>query len=859
MELTGTNNESWLIEQVPQGVHIMIGPVENLLEDGISDMFNVGLSYASVAQSIKAIENGGVYTVSDKSARVGSSDGQVYIENELVHRPGTYCCNRLEVEESRIFSKYLKDILFGKSTSVKASRKVGRNEPCPCGSGKKYKRCCETKKKIILSDELAFVRDIQDEHVSHFIAIAERDPGVFNDEHFWEELGGVLGSAGAHIQAEEAFRKALELNPDNQLAISNRAVQLGILGDSSKALDLIDSLPENTNRKTVIKANILRDIKRYDEAILLYEKAIAEEPNFELPYVCILFCLRQTNNPLLGFWVERAIKAMPKNPGIALEYARYLYMTGRLDQLADADWIDNLEARVDIDFSIVGRGEDDPSLIACAQLWREIGYVSRDDDIQHLERALNLLEMLGPENRDRVCEYARLLIVLASNLGKPDAAERSFKWIHEKCRSCEDGNGSLEAYLAYANFQSDNYEDAITYCEIVLKSHPDDKRTLWVYWWSLDEVDRVKDAIEVAEQLYNVDASIPELEYNLGYLCEKVGNIATAREYYSSQTSRTPEHWQSFENSSFLALIDSDIEGATSYFDQAIRNFKLSIDFDLATESDVDDWIRSKREKFTQLQDWARSNPRSKSYSRDLISENMASDPQIGSDKTYISRHMFSIEDVIAAMENPQNSHHKEVLRQHKAAQRGDRSGVISSLEDQIPAWDWLPVPSHNSLIESEMRFNDGQTHDYAPVVVGFAKAVEVMLKHNVFDVFKAKYPENIEIFKYTQIAIKEKDSKVYNFVLFVEKGRHLELGGMIMVLRFCTGRTAKRVSLVTGFRDFIIKELALPQLLDKQFLDKCESLSRLRNPAAHEVTHDRQIASKARGLAFDVLGELRK
>jgi uncharacterized protein YecA (UPF0149 family) len=23
--------------------------------------------------------------------------------------------------------------------------KVGRNDPCPCGSGKKYKKCCEFK------------------------------------------------------------------------------------------------------------------------------------------------------------------------------------------------------------------------------------------------------------------------------------------------------------------------------------------------------------------------------------------------------------------------------------------------------------------------------------------------------------------------------------------------------------------------------------------------------------------------------------------------------------------------------------------------------------------------------------------
>jgi len=28
------------------------------------------------------------------------------------------------------------------ATQVNEGRKVGRNEPCPCGSGKKYKKCC---------------------------------------------------------------------------------------------------------------------------------------------------------------------------------------------------------------------------------------------------------------------------------------------------------------------------------------------------------------------------------------------------------------------------------------------------------------------------------------------------------------------------------------------------------------------------------------------------------------------------------------------------------------------------------------------------------------------------------------------
>ncbi|NLV89137.1 MAG: SEC-C domain-containing protein, partial [Tissierellia bacterium] len=25
---------------------------------------------------------------------------------------------------------------------VKKGKKIGRNDPCPCGSGKKYKKCC---------------------------------------------------------------------------------------------------------------------------------------------------------------------------------------------------------------------------------------------------------------------------------------------------------------------------------------------------------------------------------------------------------------------------------------------------------------------------------------------------------------------------------------------------------------------------------------------------------------------------------------------------------------------------------------------------------------------------------------------
>ena len=41
-------------------------------------------------------------------------------------------------EEKRL--EIVKD--FKRSKTVRVEKKPGRNDPCPCGSGKKYKKCC---------------------------------------------------------------------------------------------------------------------------------------------------------------------------------------------------------------------------------------------------------------------------------------------------------------------------------------------------------------------------------------------------------------------------------------------------------------------------------------------------------------------------------------------------------------------------------------------------------------------------------------------------------------------------------------------------------------------------------------------
>ena len=46
----------------------------------------------------------------------------------------------IDIDDEQAMNEFMNYV--NRQTSVSASSKVGRNEPCPCGSGKKYKKCC---------------------------------------------------------------------------------------------------------------------------------------------------------------------------------------------------------------------------------------------------------------------------------------------------------------------------------------------------------------------------------------------------------------------------------------------------------------------------------------------------------------------------------------------------------------------------------------------------------------------------------------------------------------------------------------------------------------------------------------------
>ena len=45
-------------------------------------------------------------------------------------------------DDSEYFPFELNDSFERPQTYVRKEKKIGRNDPCPCGSGKKYKKCC---------------------------------------------------------------------------------------------------------------------------------------------------------------------------------------------------------------------------------------------------------------------------------------------------------------------------------------------------------------------------------------------------------------------------------------------------------------------------------------------------------------------------------------------------------------------------------------------------------------------------------------------------------------------------------------------------------------------------------------------
>jgi preprotein translocase subunit SecA len=78
-----------------------------------------------------------------KNAEISKEDSAVaqrmYSESEEARNSVT---TKVLQKGKTVFDRMKESAASGPATQVKNVKKIGRNEPCPCGSGKKYKKCC---------------------------------------------------------------------------------------------------------------------------------------------------------------------------------------------------------------------------------------------------------------------------------------------------------------------------------------------------------------------------------------------------------------------------------------------------------------------------------------------------------------------------------------------------------------------------------------------------------------------------------------------------------------------------------------------------------------------------------------------
>ena len=75
----------------------------------------------------------------------GPDDTTGIVEFRARYTAGGEFCNHHEVSEFRKENgewRFVDGTLVGETPQRRETPKVGRNDPCPCGSGKKYKKCC---------------------------------------------------------------------------------------------------------------------------------------------------------------------------------------------------------------------------------------------------------------------------------------------------------------------------------------------------------------------------------------------------------------------------------------------------------------------------------------------------------------------------------------------------------------------------------------------------------------------------------------------------------------------------------------------------------------------------------------------
>ncbi len=215
---------------------------------------------------------------------------------------------------------------------------VSRNDPCPCGSGKKYKTCCLA--RGIGPAEAAYNLGVTacgagrlDEAVTHFQRSLALRP-EFAEAH--NNLGLIFLSQGRLEVSAQSFRAALAVRPDYGNALFNLAGIALRQGDPPAAIEAYQRLlalsPEDADAHHQLGKVLLRS-GRVDESATRFERALALRPGFPDALINLANAyINQGRHEDAVRCCEQALALRADSAEAQLTLAIACYKLGRLDE-----------------------------------------------------------------------------------------------------------------------------------------------------------------------------------------------------------------------------------------------------------------------------------------------------------------------------------------------------------------------------------------------------------------------------------------------------------------------------------------------------------------------------------------------
>ena len=255
-------------------------------------------------------------------------------------------------------------------------KNIGRNDLCPCNSGKKYKKCCINKTPATnpsnFSDKFIAAQDAHSKglyelashqykeilsintnhaHSLHYLGLCEVQIGKFsdgmkmiqrsielqpNDSTYLSNYGVLLLEQDELTEAEICFLRAIKIEPDNILAKCNLSFVLIRQKRFLTAKTILEQLRDaHPNDPMILSlyASVLAGLEQWADSATTYESALKLNPDDIKTNIDYCNVLKMINkDETISHVYNKLMRLYPDNSEILLEHANYCESTNQLDQ-----------------------------------------------------------------------------------------------------------------------------------------------------------------------------------------------------------------------------------------------------------------------------------------------------------------------------------------------------------------------------------------------------------------------------------------------------------------------------------------------------------------------------------------------